>query len=283
MEGRCVWRTKQGHALGIRPIWTKAIANRQSRSRKTNSLSHGIAHTTKDCNRCVVGVKREYIESHRVQPNSVFITHEASKHIYDMMDTLARQGYNRENLTPETVKQFWAAHPVLANYMPHQVSPLSRSYNIRNTSPHQPQRQMRHRRRLNNKTNNTEQTTTPITYPKVRWSQSGVCHSSTTPTLTLVPTYRKFTTPMMSNTNCRKTACPWRTHLREGRVAMLLIGSLTESFNSSTNRTPASFLNTFKIFTIDSPSSTTCTTASSTARRTCGGETGATTRTSCSC
>lgn len=82
---------------------------------------------------------REYIESHRVQPNSVFITHEASKHIYDMMDTLARQGYNRENLTPETVKQFWAAHPVLANYMPHQVSPLSRSYNIRNTSPHQPQ------------------------------------------------------------------------------------------------------------------------------------------------
>lgn len=82
---------------------------------------------------------REYIESHRVQPHSVFITHEASKHIYDMMDTLARQGYNRENLTPETVKQFWAAHPVLANYMPHQVSPLSRSYNIRNTSPHQPQ------------------------------------------------------------------------------------------------------------------------------------------------
>jgi len=82
---------------------------------------------------------REYIESHRVQPNSVFITHEAGKHIYDMMDSLARQGYNRDNLTPEMVKQFWAAHPVLANYMPHQVSPLSRSYNIRNTSPHQPQ------------------------------------------------------------------------------------------------------------------------------------------------
>jgi phage tail protein X/outer membrane biosynthesis protein TonB len=82
---------------------------------------------------------REYIESHRVQPNSVFITHEAGKHIYDMMDSLARQGYNRENLTPEMVKQFWAAHPVLAQYMPHQMSPLSRSYNIRNTSPHQPQ------------------------------------------------------------------------------------------------------------------------------------------------
>lgn len=82
---------------------------------------------------------REYIESHRVQPNSVFITHEAGKHIYDMMDSLANQGYNRENLTPEMVKQFWAAHPVLAQYMPHQMSPLSRSYNIRNTSPHQPQ------------------------------------------------------------------------------------------------------------------------------------------------
>ena len=82
---------------------------------------------------------REYIESHRVQPNSVFITHEASKHIYDMMDNLAKQGYNRNNLTPEIVKQVWASHPVLAQYMPHQMSPLSRSYNIRNTSPHQPQ------------------------------------------------------------------------------------------------------------------------------------------------
>lgn len=85
------------------------------------------------------GKTSESIQSHRVQPNSVFITHEAGKHIYDMMDTLSRQGYNRDNLTPEMVKQFWAAHPVLAQYMPQNRIALNRIYGIRNTNPHTPQ------------------------------------------------------------------------------------------------------------------------------------------------
>lgn len=79
---------------------------------------------------------KDFIESHRVQPNSVYINHEAGKHIYDLMDSLARQGYTKENLTPDVVKQIWASHPVLSNYMPHQLTPLQHSYNVRNTAPH---------------------------------------------------------------------------------------------------------------------------------------------------
>jgi len=79
---------------------------------------------------------KEFIESHRVQPNSVYINHEAGKHIYDLMDSLARQGYTRDNLTPDIVRQVWASHPVLSKYMPHQLTPLQHTYNIRNTSPH---------------------------------------------------------------------------------------------------------------------------------------------------
>jgi hypothetical protein len=93
------------------------------------------------------GNTREYIESHRLHPNSVYIDNEGHKAIRDMMHDYARRG--TPLTTPEAFKQAWVEHPTLRNKMPHFGSaPIPRAdgnlmpvvnrhnFGIRQRSPH---------------------------------------------------------------------------------------------------------------------------------------------------
>ena len=81
------------------------------------------------------GNTREYIESHRVHPNSVYINIEAKNHIYDLFDKLSKQGYRPHNITPEILRHAWSQDETLSNHQPHQHTPLQRIYNIRDSAP----------------------------------------------------------------------------------------------------------------------------------------------------
>ena len=63
------------------------------------------------------GSTREYIESHRLHPNSVYIDNEGHKAIRDMMHEYAARG--QPLTTMEAFKQAWVQHPTLRNKMPH--------------------------------------------------------------------------------------------------------------------------------------------------------------------
>ena len=60
---------------------------------------------------------RDYIESHRLHPNSVYIDNEGHKAIIDMMDHYAAMG--QPITTPEQFKAAWVQHGTLRNKMPH--------------------------------------------------------------------------------------------------------------------------------------------------------------------
>ncbi len=60
---------------------------------------------------------RDYIESHRLHPNSVYIDNEGHKAIQDMMDEYAQRG--TPLTTPEAFKAAWVNHSTLRNKMPH--------------------------------------------------------------------------------------------------------------------------------------------------------------------
>jgi hypothetical protein len=81
------------------------------------------------------GNTREYIESHRVHPNSVYVNIEAKNGIYDLFDKLKAQGWNKGNLTPEILRQHWSQDGILSNHQPHQHTPLQQIYNVRETTP----------------------------------------------------------------------------------------------------------------------------------------------------
>ena len=93
------------------------------------------------------GDTREYIESHRLHPNSVYIDNEGHKAILDMMHDYARRG--QPLTTIEAFKQAWVQHPTLRNKMPHfgsaplplgdgNVMPVVNRHNfgIRGRNPH---------------------------------------------------------------------------------------------------------------------------------------------------
>ena len=63
------------------------------------------------------GSTREYIESHRLHPNSVYIDNEGHKAIMDLMDTYAANG--TPLTTPEAFKAAWVQDATLRNKMPH--------------------------------------------------------------------------------------------------------------------------------------------------------------------
>ena len=78
---------------------------------------------------------KEFVESHRVHPNSVYVNIEAKNGIYDLFDKLARQGWRKETLTPEVLRREWSGDGILSNHQPHQHTPLQQTYNVRNLQP----------------------------------------------------------------------------------------------------------------------------------------------------
>ena len=82
------------------------------------------------------GSTREYIESHRVHPNTVYIDIEGKNAIFDMFDTAKQNG--QPITDTEQLRALWAAHPILSKKMPHFGSPMANphNYGIRDRHPH---------------------------------------------------------------------------------------------------------------------------------------------------
>ena len=74
------------------------------------------------------GDTKEFIESHKVQPNSVYVNIEAYKHIKDMIKTMTMQGIP---LSPDSLRNQWVNHPVLRNHLPHEMTPVQYHYGLR--------------------------------------------------------------------------------------------------------------------------------------------------------
>ena len=95
--------------------WARPYSEGLSEVRKSQGHSGGTKH---------------FIESHRVQPHSVYINHEAYKHIISMMRGLAAEG---REITPDLIRDKWINHDILRNHLPHQHTPIDSHYNIRNS------------------------------------------------------------------------------------------------------------------------------------------------------
>ena len=82
------------------------------------------------------GSTREYIESHRVHPNTVYIDIEGKNAIFDMFDAAKQNG--QPITDAEQLRALWAAHPILSKKMPHFGSPMANphNYGIRDRHPH---------------------------------------------------------------------------------------------------------------------------------------------------
>jgi len=94
--------------------WARPYSEGLSEVRKAQGHSGGTKH---------------FIESHRAQPHSVYINHEAYKHIISMMRELSLTG---QQITPDLIRDKWVNHDILRNHLPHQHTPIDSHYNIRN-------------------------------------------------------------------------------------------------------------------------------------------------------